>query len=263
MLYDAVLPASWWQLKLTPTQRLLHLLLMAQADRDGLCRVDSQPLAQQLHQGRVQVVQQVKALEAMGVLGLYTTTDGTWAWLPHVSEYQPTRGSLARERVLALPAPPKEVVLAALARLWGRDVQEQEARAACPRAWGRTGRATGSTTPPAADVLQVWEEWRQRQDRPGACALGAIRPVIEGALRQASAEQLCALVRYAYEADEPGPAFWRGANTSGMTYLGLDNLLVAKKLPKRLQDALRWVEARQAQGAGDDGTDYGPLARYR
>lgn len=278
MLHPVVIPGSWWQLPLDAGQRPLHLLLLALADRDGLCRLDSAVLVEQLGMRDVEldglpcvnakalVVRRLRGMAALGVLALYEASGAWWTWLPHVAEYQPAQGALARERDPALPPPPREAVVSTLGLLWSRTATEAEARAACPRAWGRTSRARGAGGPTEADVERVWQGWRDRQDKPGACRLGdTARAQVRRALREATPEQLLLLLRFAYEADDAGPRFWRGENANRRTYLGLDNLLVASKLQGRLQNALAWAATQGDGGAGGggDGTSYGALANYR
>ena len=84
--------------------------------------------------------------------------------------------------------------------------------------------------------------------------------MIRAALQESSVEQLIDLIVYAYEADEPGPRFWRGENSHNRTYLGLDNLMVASKLQGRLQLVAVW---KDKNGHTEDGTNLGPLAAYR
>jgi len=263
--HSTVLPPDWWGIPFrSPQQRLLHLHLLATADRDGLVGLDTEQLAPVVGLYRSQTVQAVQQLADAGLLGLYQHGDSWWAWLPHLGSWQPTRGALQRPRDPARPPPTRDVVQATLGRLWGRDATTAEARAACPRAWGRTSPSAASAAPPEADVVAVWEAWRQRQQRPGACRLGtATRRLVASALREATAAQLQLLVRYAYEADEPGPRFWRGENAQRATYLGLDNLLRGSKLAARLQLALAWEDGLQATATQDDGTTLGPLAAYR
>lgn len=265
-MHDTVLPASWWAIGAAapPLQRLLHLRLMAAADRDGLVRLDTQQLAQHLGSDRRAIHSHCAALHAQGMLAIYQTDQGWFGWLPHVSEWQPTRGSIQRDRDPALPAPPRDAVLACLGTLWGREATTKEGRSACPRAWGRTGRSLGSTAPAPDAVLQVWEAWRSRQKRPDACRLGAgARSQIQRALGEASAEHLLVLLDYAHDADEPGPRFWRGQNQQRRTYLGLDNLLLPSKLQARLQHALAWAAQQAGRATDGDGTDLGPMAAYR
>lgn len=104
------------------------------------------------------------------------------------------------------------------------------------------------TLPGRSPAEQVFEFWRARQKRPDWCKLTKPRrKLIERALRDYEARDLCALVAYAYEADEPGPRFWRGDNRDGRTYLDLTNLLSdAARLPGRVEAALAWVERMDA-----------------
>lgn len=264
MKHTTVLPPGWWETPAPPAMRLLHLLLLALADRDGITRLDTAALAPDMGLERREVYQLLQALQGSGQLLMYEGAGSWWGWLPHAADYVPTRGKLKRARRPELPAPPREAVVGQLEQLWQRTVTTQEAKAACPRAWGRTGASSGNTAPPEAQVVQVWEEWRARQARPEACRLGVgARGEITRALGEATVEQLVLLVRFAYTADEPGPRFWRGANDRRMTYLGLDNLFVAKKLGQRIQAALAWADQQQQHRATEDGTDLGPMAAYR
>jgi hypothetical protein len=260
-IHSTVIAPSWWSFSGPAAARLLHLSLMTLADRDGVVQLDSVTLAEAVGVDRREIVRLVAHLVTANRLITYQTDSGVWAWLPEVAETQPSRGALQRPRDLSLPPPPKEAVRDLMRALWGREPSTEECRRACPRAWGRVGAAAGGSVPDE-DVRAVWEAWRDRQVKPGACKLGkAITTLIQSALGEASADQLIALVAYAYEADEAGPRFWRGENNHGRTYLGLDNLLVGKKLQARLQSVSVWLDSNGARGA--DGTDLGPLAAYR
>lgn len=100
-------------------------------------------------------------------------------------------------------------------------------------------------TPTAADVDAVIEGWRARMARPKAIRVTTdLRRLVADRLRLGyDAADLLALVRYAWEADEPGPRWWRGDNPDGKRYLHLDNLLRREKLAGRVHAALEWVEA--------------------
>lgn len=103
----------------------------------------------------------------------------------------------------------------------------------------------------ASQVHDVWEEWRGRQARPDACVLTASRRrAIERVLRDHPVQHVRALVRYAYEANEPGPRFWRGENVEGRTYLDLDNLLRVGKVDGRVEMAVAWADAAEEPGRG-------------
>lgn len=97
-------------------------------------------------------------------------------------------------------------------------------------------------------VAQVFNFWLRHQEHPGRCRLTDGRKrLITSALRDYDVAEVCALVAYAYEADEPGPRFWRGENNRGRTYLDLTNLLSdAKRLPGRIEAALEWVDRKAA-----------------
>jgi len=251
---------------------------MSVADKDGIAPVDSAALVPVLYPPsqaptlderslairRREIVELIRRAEAGGLLALYSDGGSHWCWLPHVASYLPTRGADSRKRDTSRPAPPRDAVTGALFRLWGRQPEQSEARSACPRAWGRTRAAAGSAVA-ATDVTAVWAAWRDRQQRPAACRLGAgAKRQIESAVLESPPEHLIALIRYAYEADEPGPLFWRGGpNGRGRTYLGLDNLLRVGKLAGRVQSALAWSAAAVESSRSGDGNDLGPMAAYR
>lgn len=258
--HQTVVAPSWWSLRGPAAMRLVHLALMGQSDRDGIVRLDSNALAESCDIARRQVVVHVQDLEKRGYLITYTTSSGMYAWVPLVAETQPTRGTLKRARDLSLPAPPRETIKAFLAQVWGKEPTAKECKRACPRAWGAVSAAAGTSVPDDS-VQAVFDCWKARQEKPGACKLGAAtQKMIRAALQESSVEQLIDLIVYAYEADEPGPRFWRGENSHNRTYLGLDNLMVASKLQGRLQLVAVW---KDKNGHTEDGTNLGPLAAYR
>lgn len=113
----------------------------------------------------------------------------------------------------------------------------------------------GKRTISEADVDRVWAAWLARQARPGACRYTEDRKkLIRKRLALGySADDLVLLVRFAWEADAPGPRWWRGENPDARTYLDLDNLLRESKLGPRVQAASEWLD-----GLGGDGPGPGP-----
>lgn len=100
------------------------------------------------------------------------------------------------------------------------------------------------TLPGRSPEEQVYLFWRARQKRPRLCKLTAPRRrLLRGALQDYEPRDLCALVAYAYEAEEKGPRFWRDSD-----YLDLSNLLVGKKLAGRMEKAVDWYERQMANG---------------
>lgn len=267
---DTILRASWWtDCRLDGADaetKLVLLFLHGMADRDGIVQADTTMLMPLLRDGstRLTAVTIVRSLEARGVLALWTHNDimrgsQTWAWLVRQHEDQMPSGALALPRCMDRPSPPRELVLAVLSRQLGREATAAEGKRASPRSWGLVRAATTS----AADNVQtVWSAWRDRQVKPAACVLAEpVQRTIRSALQQASADQLVALFRFAYEADEAAARFWRGQNEQRRTYLGIDNLLRQSKLADRLQLVEAWLASQQTDGG--DGTDLGPLAAYR
>jgi len=114
----------------------------------------------------------------------------------------------------------------------------------------------GDALPGRTPAEQVYRFWLGYQRRPRLCKLtDARRKLIRRALADYEVEDLVALVRYAYEASEPGPKFWRGDNRTGRTYLDLTNLLSdAKRLPGRVEAAVAWVEEGQGEEEVEDPT---------
>lgn len=267
-MHTNTIPPSWWELtaNLATRTRLVHLALLGLGDRDGVVRLSTTTLAERTGLDRRECHGAVIDLERAGLLATWkdsTPLSRWYAWVVHTTEWTPTRGSTSRPRDTSLPSPPREVVLETLRKAWGREPTPQEAKQVCPRAWGRV-RATKPMGHQDQDVVRVWEAWRDRQDRPGACVLGdAARGLITKAMGEATPDQLILLFRYAWESDEAGPRFWRGHNDRQRKYLGLDNLLVRSKLAGRVQAALTWEETIRDQGVQEDGTDLGPMARYR
>jgi len=253
---DFVLRASFWLDRgvetLDPSTKLALLELMSRSDRDGIVEI---------YRSKMNPIDLVD-LEASGEVTVWVAGDSEYAWVARFSTEQPSRGRFAIDRNLNLPPPPKEKVISCLERRRGWRPTEAQAKQACPRAWG-AAKSTGVATT-SSEVSTVYEEWKKRQVRPAACKLGpATQETIRGGLRNATVEQIVNLIRYAYEADEPGPKFWRGGNQSGRKYLGLDNLLVGKKIESRLQMVSEWLETERKSTAMGDGTDLGPMAAYR
>ena len=115
-------------------------------------------------------------------------------------------------------------------------------------------------------VARVFQAWAKRQAAPDRCRLGdASRRMIRSALRDASEGDLLTLIDYAYDADAPGPRYWRGENEMKRTYLGLDNLLVAKKLAGRVQDATAWRVKKDAPAVplGPPRAELGAMGSFR
>lgn len=91
------------------------------------------------------------------------------------------------------------------------------------------------------DIQRVWEEWRDRRDKPALCRFTEERrELIERRLRSFSADDLVMLIEYACEADTVEARFWRGDNGRHREYLDLENLLRAGKIAGRVERAFAW-----------------------
>ena len=110
-------------------------------------------------------------------------------------------------------------------------------------------------------VEEVYEAWRAGQANPDLCTLTkGRRDLIGRSLKRRGVRDLIALMRYAYEADEAEPRFWRGINRDKRAYLGLDNLLRITKLDDRCDNALGWTRKNSEH---DQSVDLGPTGAIR
>lgn len=119
----------------------------------------------------------------------------------------------------------------------------------------------------SADAVQrVFAAWQARQARPDLCRLTDDRKrLIKARLREYSADDLCALIDYAWDADEADARFWRGENAESRTYLDLENLFRVSKLAGRVEKALAWRGDDGDDDGGPDGTgavNLGPMAAF-
>lgn len=103
------------------------------------------------------------------------------------------------------------------------------------------------------DVDRVFEAWQQRQARPEFCKLTeGRRRLILRALKDYSAEDVLALIDFAFDSNNPQARYWRGDNRDGRKYLDLTNILAgADRLPGRIEKALIWREDGDDEEADD------------
>ena len=114
---------------------------------------------------------------------------------------------------------------------------------------------------PPDPVLQVFALWRSYRPNPDYCRLTAARrKLLRARLRDYTAADLCALVRYAYESDAAEARFWRGENDRRAEYTDLVNLLRVSKLDGRVERALLWRDDQAAKADTERrGLDLGPM----
>jgi hypothetical protein len=278
---DRVLPAVFFTdtdyVRMSAEAKVALLLLTSLADKDGIAPCPEEILVP--HTKFVPTNKVLAELEVEGHLTIYNGPRGNrWAWLPWVAEHQPCRGNMRLSRDPSRPPPPSDLVARVLAKRLRREPTKKEMRGASPRTFGLKRSSVVANGPVVAGdgkvvaedvhyvgVKDIFNAWRSYQKRPESCHCGpATKRMIESALKEAVAQDLCDLIEYAYTADEPGPRFWRGENQNKRTYLGLDNLMRTSKIASRVQMLQDWRDTRAVSGATDgDGTNMGPLAAYR
>ena len=261
MEMDRVVSAMWWSNErlagLPPAGRLAWLWMASCADRDGLLCVDKERLARSV--GLKPPATADSALMLLSAFDVCLLYADDMAWLCDFPGTQPDRGAYRVEANFDLASPSPSDVREIVSNRIGRIATEKECKDICPRAYGlkREPRSQAYDT----RVQEVWIAWRDRQQRPGACRFTpSTQRIIRGAMREAPAADLIALIDYAYESAEAPARFWRGENKDSRTYLGLDNLFVAKKLQGRLQLVYQW-KARKSGSVKGQEVDLGPLAR--
>ena len=108
-------------------------------------------------------------------------------------------------------------------------------------------------------IAEVFDAWRTRQPTRRATLTEQRAALIRARLAGGhEVADLVALIRYAYEADTDEARFWRGANDRDRSYLGLDNLLRARKLADRVDRAHEWAarhDLGEIAGTDDDDLD--------
>ena len=179
-------------------------------------------------------------------------------WVPRFAGSQPNRGSL-KPKKMGYPFPPDELVRQHLRNTLGREPTKKECKSTSPATYGKKGASSSMHN----GAMEVWEEWKNRQVKPGACNFSYhVSKLVLDTLKHISKEQAKSLIMFAYEAEHPTARFWRGHNDSGRKYLGLENLFRKKKLPARIQMVEEWLIRKQkALGPMED--DFGPMAKYR
>ena len=112
------------------------------------------------------------------------------------------------------------------------------------------------------DAEMVFEAWRSHRPNPAYCRLTAgRRKLISTRLRIFSAHALCALIRYAFEANTSEARFWRGDNPQKQDYTGLTNLFRVTKMDDRIERACLWIDD-QPTGEVEEGIDLGPMGAW-
>lgn len=114
----------------------------------------------------------------------------------------------------------------------------------------------------------MFDLWQEYQRAPERCKFSEPRKkLIYARMRDHSADNLCALVRYAFEADVPEARFWRGGNVETREYLQLENLFRVGTLDGRVENALTWLAGEDPHDpdgpAAPEATSPGPVIRPR
>jgi hypothetical protein len=114
-----------------------------------------------------------------------------------------------------------------------------------------------------SDVQRVFTAWAERRPKPQYCKLSKARKrLITARLKEYSADELVAVIRYAYDADEPWPRWMRGNNPRDRQYLDLENLFRVTRLAERVEEALLWADRMKREGPAPkavDGVVLGPM----
>lgn len=119
----------------------------------------------------------------------------------------------------------------------------------------------------ATDVDRVLLAWRERMRRPDLVRLTDDRKKLVAQRLRAgfTADDLLAVVRYAFESQDRIPRWWRGENEDRATYLDIESLLRAEKLGGRVTAALEWAErvGEQGEAVPENVIRFGASARFR
>jgi hypothetical protein len=96
------------------------------------------------------------------------------------------------------------------------------------------------------DIQAVFLAWREYQKNPDRCKFTARRrSLITARLREHTAQELVAVVKWVNEADDYGAAWLRGENPQRRQYLDLENLFRASKTAPRVEAALEWADDQE------------------
>jgi len=98
----------------------------------------------------------------------------------------------------------------------------------------KDGKGKNGRQQAGADVQFVWDAYRKYHPRSRTSPTESWKKLIRGALREYSASEVCLVIRWAKES--PDYSFQRKGG-----YDKLNNLLVASKLPGRMEKAEEWA----------------------
>jgi hypothetical protein len=121
------------------------------------------------------------------------------------------------------------------------------------------------------DIQRVFDAWAKHRPKPALCKLTSDRSKLIASRMGLgySADDLCALVEYVFEADDSWCKFMRGDNDRDKDYTALDSLLRKEKLADRVEKALLWRDAKTASttkptaASSTTGVDFGAMGAFR
>ena len=223
MEMDRLVSAVWWSNErlagLPPAGRLAWLWMASCADRDGLLRVDKDRLARSV--GLKPPTTADSALMLLSAFDVCLLYADDMVWLCDFPGTQPDRGAYRVEANFDLVSPSPSDVREIVSNRIGRIATEKECKDLCPRAYGLKREPRSQAYD--ARVQEVWVAWRDRQQRPGACRFTpSSQRIIRGAMREAPAADLIALIDYAYESAEASGSGPRAVCAEG--YVNPDQL---------------------------------------
>jgi len=220
----------------TPHARLLFVAMWQLADRSGRFRwIPMQVHAHAFpHEPELDVTSLAEELRAVGCISPYEAAGRIYVLVNNFTKHQKVPTS---ERKSANPEP-REKSLTTFVRHGVEGQQTPCHQEVVLEVWKDGGMEERSDpgSDHAGDVAKVWSVYRGYHPRSRQEPTASWRKLIEKALREHSADDLCLVVRWAKESTSYAYQRKNG-------YDRLNNILVASKLPGRVESALEWSGA--------------------